>query len=110
MVTRRAKHAVIALGQRRLVIQPGMTGSLTVHRKPVDPGRGQVRRAPAPLDSGRELVYQDVRRLGTLLLLNERQWAAYDAAIGPRAVGAGLHRRGVSCLAQTDPTEPSRGA
>jgi len=28
-------------------------------------------------------VYRDVRRLGTLLLLNDKQWTAYDASIGP---------------------------
>ena len=33
--------------------------------------------------TARTLVYRDVRRLGTLLLLDARQWAAYDAAIGP---------------------------
>ena len=80
-VTRRAKHAVIALGERRLVIQPGMTGSLTVRRDPLSRDEAKYAVLRAPLDSGRELVYQDVRRLGTLLLLNERQWAAYDAAI-----------------------------
>jgi formamidopyrimidine-DNA glycosylase len=37
----------------------------------------------AELDNGRLLVYRDVRRLGTLLLLDERGWAAYDQAIGP---------------------------
>jgi formamidopyrimidine-DNA glycosylase len=35
------------------------------------------------LDRGGELVYTDVRRLGTILLLNEKQWKAYDKAIGP---------------------------
>ena len=35
------------------------------------------------LDRGEELVYRDVRRLGTLLLLDPRQWAQYTAAIGP---------------------------
>ncbi|MGH7498227.1 MAG: DNA-formamidopyrimidine glycosylase family protein, partial [Gemmatimonadales bacterium] len=33
-VFRRAKHAVIDLGSRRLVVQPGMTGSLMVHDAP----------------------------------------------------------------------------
>jgi len=89
-VTRRAKHAVIALGERRLVIQPGMTGSLTVRREPLSPDEAKYAVLRAPLDSGRELVYQDVRRLGTLLLLNERQWAAYDAAIGPEPLEPGF--------------------
>jgi formamidopyrimidine-DNA glycosylase len=35
-------------------------------------------------------VYRDVRRLGTLLLLNEKQWAAYDAAIGPEPLDPGF--------------------
>jgi formamidopyrimidine-DNA glycosylase len=37
----------------------------------------------AKLDDGHRLVYRDVRRLGTLLLLDDRAWRAYDAAIGP---------------------------
>src|SRR5262245_9073344 len=89
-VTRRAKHAVITLGERRLIIQPGMTGSLTVRRKPLTRDEAKYAVLRAPLDSGRELVYQDVRRLGTLLLLNERQWAAYDASIGPEPLEPGF--------------------
>jgi formamidopyrimidine-DNA glycosylase len=37
----------------------------------------------ARLTDGRELVYRDVRRLGTILLLDDAQWAAYDGALGP---------------------------
>ena len=83
-VTRRAKHAVIRLDRgTRLVVQPGMTGSLIVHHKPLtrsDASYGVLR---LPLEGGGELVYRDVRRLGTLLLLDQRGWAAYDAALGP---------------------------
>ena len=32
---RRAKHAVFVMGTRRLVVQPGMTGSLVVHDRPL---------------------------------------------------------------------------
>jgi formamidopyrimidine-DNA glycosylase len=35
------------------------------------------------MDNGRYLVYEDVRRLGTILLLSPRQWQSYDASIGP---------------------------
>ena len=35
-VSRRAKHAVLELDSGRLVIQPGMTGSLMVHRRPLE--------------------------------------------------------------------------
>jgi len=82
-VFRRAKHAVLDLGARRLVVQPGMTGSLVVHERPRAPDEREYAVLRATLDDGRELVYRDVRRLGTLLLLDARAWARYDAAIGP---------------------------
>ncbi len=82
-VFRRAKHAVLDLGQRRLVVQPGMTGSLIVHERPLPPDERRYAVLRAALDDGRELVYRDVRRLGTLLLLDAKSWARYDAAIGP---------------------------
>ena len=82
-VFRRAKHAVLDLGAKRLVVQPGMTGSLVVHRGPLRTDERQYAVLRAELDNGRELVYRDVRRLGTLLLLDERGWKRYDRAIGP---------------------------
>lgn len=83
-VTRRAKHAVIGLDSgKRLIVQPGMTGSLVVHRRPLAAEDARYAVLRARLDNGRELVYDDVRRLGTLLLLNPSGWARYDAAIGP---------------------------
>ena len=90
-IHRRAKHAVLSLSgprpstldSRRLVVQPGMTGSLLVHRKPLDPDQAKYAVLRAPLDDGSTLVYRDVRRIGTLLLLNEAEWEAYDAALGP---------------------------
>jgi formamidopyrimidine-DNA glycosylase len=82
-VFRRAKHAVIDVGERRLVVQPGMTGSLVVHQRPLTADEARYAVLRAALDDGRELVYRDVRRLGTLLLLDEKGWRRYDAAIGP---------------------------
>jgi formamidopyrimidine-DNA glycosylase len=82
-VSRRAKHAIFDLGSERLVVQPGMTGSLTVHRSRLSPAESRYAVLRAELDRGGELVYTDVRRLGTILLLNEKQWEQYDRAIGP---------------------------
>jgi formamidopyrimidine-DNA glycosylase len=82
-VSRRAKHAVLDLGSRRLIVQPGMTGSLIVHDRALSPDEARYAVLRAKLDDGRELVYEDVRRLGTLLLLDESGWARYDRAIGP---------------------------
>ena len=89
-VSRRAKHAVVSLGARRLVVQPGMTGSLQVHDRPLTPAERRYAVLTAELDDGRRLVYRDVRRLGTLLLLDERAWQAYDAAIGPEPLDPGF--------------------
>ena len=82
-VTRRAKHAVLELDSARLVIQPGMTGSLTVQRQALDPSEAKYAVLRAELGPGEELVYRDVRRLGTLLLLNPRMWEKYSREIGP---------------------------
>lgn len=86
---RRAKHAVFDFGARRLVVQPGMTGSLEVHDAP---GRGELKYAVlrAELDDGRTLVYRDVRRLGTLLWLDAPGWERYDAALGPEPLAEGF--------------------
>jgi formamidopyrimidine-DNA glycosylase len=87
-VYRRAKHAVLELDSDRLVVQPGMTGSLTVHRRALSPDQARYAVLRAELDRGGELVYRDVRRLGTLLLLDPKGWERYSAAIGPEPLDA----------------------
>ena len=99
-LTRRAKNAVIVTDRRRLVIQPGMTGSMFVKKRPAadDLKYGVLR---IRLDNGRTFIYHDVRRLGTLRWLDEAGWARYSGAIGPEpldpdftpeALGAALAR------------------
>jgi formamidopyrimidine-DNA glycosylase len=82
-VFRRAKHAVLDFGDRRLVVQPGMTGSLIVYDRALRPDEARYAVLRAPLDDGRELVYRDVRRIGKLLLLDAKAWQRYTEAIGP---------------------------
>lgn len=82
-LSRRAKHAVFDLGDRRLVVQPGMTGALLIYDHALTPAEQRYAVLQLALDDGRLLVYRDVRRLGTLLLLDDRRWAAYDSALGP---------------------------
>jgi formamidopyrimidine-DNA glycosylase len=83
-VTRRAKHAVLAFDTgQRLVVQPGMTGSLLVHRSPLTAEQRRYAVLRAAMDDGGTLVYRDVRRIGTLLLLDPGSWTRYDAALGP---------------------------
>ncbi len=87
---RRAKHAIFVLGGRRLVVQPGMTGALLVHKGPLEGQEARYAVLRAELDDGRTLVYRDVRRLGTLLWLDAKGWADYDAAIGPEPLAEGF--------------------
>ncbi len=89
-VSRRAKHAVLELGDHRLVVQPGMTGSLIVHDQPLDADEERYGVLRVALDDGRMLVYRDVRRLGTLLLLDAGGWDRYSRAIGPEPLEPGF--------------------
>lgn len=81
-MVRRAKNAVIITDRRRLVIQPGMTGSMFVKRSPApdDLKYGVLR---IGLDDGRTFIYHDVRRLGTIRWLDDAGWAAFSGGIGP---------------------------
>jgi formamidopyrimidine-DNA glycosylase len=83
-VSRRAKHAVLRLASgHRLVIQPRMTGSLVVYDRPLTKEQARYAVLTCVLEDGRVFVYRDVRRLGTVWLLDEPAWAAYTARIGP---------------------------
>ena len=82
-VSRRAKHAVFRLSSgHRMIVQPRMTGSL-VHERALTPEEKKYAVLICTLDDGRLFVYRDVRRLGTVWLLDEKGWAAYTSRIGP---------------------------
>lgn len=88
-VFRRAKHAVIVTDKGRLVVQPGMTGSVFVSRESgVESLPYSVLRIA--LSDGRLLIYRDPRRLGTLLWLDEAGWDAYTGALGPEPLDPGF--------------------
>ena len=89
-ITRRAKHAVLDLGGRRLVVQPGMTGNLLHYARPLTDAEAKYAVLRAEIDDGTELVYRDIRRIGTLLWLDERDWRDYDAALGPEPLDPAL--------------------
>ena len=83
-VTRRAKHAVFRLASgERLVVQPRMTGSLIVYDRPLTRDEKKYAVLLCTLEDGRLFVFRDVRRLGTVWLLDERAWLAYTSRIGP---------------------------
>ncbi len=88
-VTRRAKHVSIELARGpRVVIQPRMTGSLIVYERALAPAERRYAVLSCRLDDGRRLVYRDVRRLGTIWLLDERGWSRYCARLGPEPLEA----------------------
>ena len=70
-----------------------MTGSLVVHDRPLARSERRYAVLRAALDDGRELVYDDVRRLGTLLLLDQRGWNRYTQRHRTRAARARVHAR-----------------
>jgi formamidopyrimidine-DNA glycosylase len=83
-VTRRAKHAVFRFSSgNRMIIQPRMTGSLIVYDRPLTRDEKKYAVLVCTLDDGRLFVYRDVRRLGTVWLLDEPGWLAYTGRIGP---------------------------
>ncbi|MGH7537187.1 MAG: bifunctional DNA-formamidopyrimidine glycosylase/DNA-(apurinic or apyrimidinic site) lyase [Gemmatimonadales bacterium] len=83
-VRRRAKHAVFQLRSgHRMVIQPRMTGSLVVYHGRRSAEEASYAVLTCELAGGARFVYRDVRRLGTVWLLDERGWAAYTARLGP---------------------------
>jgi len=80
---RRAKHAVLELEDQRLIIQPGMTGALHIFDRRPAGTDARYNVLTIRMDDRRYLVYRDVRRLGTILLLDPTGWRRYDQSIGP---------------------------
>jgi formamidopyrimidine-DNA glycosylase len=83
-VSRRAKHAVFLLdGGLRMIIQPRMTGTLVVTTGTPTAEERRFRVLKADIGDGTRFVYRDVRRLGTIWLLDETAWRTYTGRIGP---------------------------
>lgn len=89
-VDRRAKHALIRTDTRTLDVQPGMTGSLMVHDRPLAGIDAKYAVLRCTLDDGALLVYHDVRRIGTIRWLDAKGWSAYEARLGPEPLDPGL--------------------
>ena len=83
-VYRRAKHVVFRLSSgHRMIIQPRMTGSVIVYDRRLTRDELKYAVLICTLSAGRKFVYRDVRRLGTIWLLDEKGWIAYTGRIGP---------------------------
>ncbi len=83
-VYRRAKHAVFLLDSGlRMVIQPRMTGVLMISTGKPTADERRYRVLKADIGDDVRFVYRDVRRLGTIWLLDEMAWRTYTERIGP---------------------------
>lgn len=81
---RRAKYAVGELSSGdRLVVSPKFTGALLVEPGPFRRTARDYTVIQFPLTDGRVLRYRDVRRLGTVALMDPIRFAAWETAIGP---------------------------
>lgn len=80
---RRAKLVVTDLSTGdRLVVQPRFTGALIIEDRATDPAVLSYSTLRMALDDGRALHYCDVRRLGTVALMNESRFTDYAGALG----------------------------
>jgi formamidopyrimidine-DNA glycosylase len=80
---RRAKMVVIDLrGGDHIVVQPRFTGALLLSRGPLPDDEAPYSTLHFTLDDGRDLHYRDIRRLGTLSLMTDEQFATYSASLG----------------------------
>lgn len=92
-VWRRAKSVVLAFNEGwRLVVTPRFTGTLLIG-EPLDDAYDCLRLA---LADGRKLRYRDVRRLGTVTLLDDRSFEEWSASLGPEPLDPGLTAERVS--------------
>jgi len=80
---RRAKLIVIDLSSGdRVVVQPRFTGALLIDAGHLAEDERRYSTVEFILDSSRSLHYRDIRRLGTVALMDERRFAEYSGALG----------------------------
>jgi formamidopyrimidine-DNA glycosylase len=80
---RRAKLVVIDLDtDDRIVVQPRFTGALLIDDGKLGADQLNYSTLRMDLDDGRALHYADVRRLGTVALMNAKRFAEYSGKLG----------------------------
>jgi formamidopyrimidine-DNA glycosylase len=80
---RRAKLIVLDLSSGdRIVVQPRFTGALLIDDGRLPDTERRYSTVEFVLDDSRSLHYRDIRRLGTVALMDERRFAQYSGALG----------------------------
>jgi len=80
---RRAKLVVLVLSNaERIVIQPRFTGAILVDEGALPEAERRYSTLALALDDGRAIHYRDIRRLGTVTVMSEDRWEAYESGLG----------------------------
>lgn len=96
---RRAKLVVLDLGGGdRIVVQPRFTGALLLSRGALPDAEAPYSTLHFALDDGRDLHYRDIRRLGTVALMDGARFAACSDALGLEPLDPGFSVEHLSAL------------
>jgi formamidopyrimidine-DNA glycosylase len=88
---RRAKYAIADLSSgERLVVSPRFTGAFLIVPAPARASRADYTVLAFELGDGRVLRYRDVRRLGTVALMQPERFDAWMATLGPEPFDTAL--------------------
>ena len=80
---RRAKLVVLDLSTGdRIVVQPRFTGALLLDAGDLPEEERRYSTLDLGLDDGRFLHYRDIRRLGTVALMDPARWESYSGSLG----------------------------
>jgi formamidopyrimidine-DNA glycosylase len=80
---RRAKLVVLDLSSReRIVVQPRFTGALLIDSGDLAPAERRYSTVEFLLGDGRSIHYRDIRRLGTVSLMDAHRFEQYSGALG----------------------------
>lgn len=90
-VWRRAKLVVIDLSSGdRIVVQPRFTGALLIDAGSLPESELRYSTVELGLDDGRSLHYRDIRRLGTVSVMDDAEFSRYAGALGVEPLGEGF--------------------
>jgi formamidopyrimidine-DNA glycosylase len=96
---RRAKLVVIDLSTTdRLVVQPRFTGALLIDEGQLPEKELRYSTVALALEDGRTLHYRDIRRLGTVALMNPRRFGEYSASLGAEPLDPAFTAEHLSAL------------
>jgi formamidopyrimidine-DNA glycosylase len=86
---RRAKLIVLDLSSGdRIVVQPRFTGALLIDTGDLPDAERRYSTVEFVLDGERSLHYRDIRRLGTVSVMDEQRFARYSGSLGTEPLDA----------------------